>query len=220
MRVPLESPFCRVWYLRERFTRQTLGHVDPRISSPLPSLMRAIDDITSEALIDDMMLGQHADAFYIPGNYTAFLRSHIMPPLTEGVARAIGVANAHATGDDALAGAAPAARGLAPPTSDVALSLGHPTLSTAVTFQTLNGVLDELPLEPLGRRSLVLTLETQPYPEMGYTNQCLELIDTLMVMVRRREASLIFVGIEIPLPPAMGRKGWRAPALKRGGRVE
>ncbi|KAL7229528.1 hypothetical protein ACSBR2_008102 [Camellia fascicularis] len=108
-----------------------------------------------------MMLGQHADAFYIPGNYTAFLRSHIMPPLTEGVARAIGVANAHATGDDALAGAAPAARGLAPPASDVALSLGHPTLSTAVTFQTPNGVLDEQPLEPLGRRSLVLAPETQ-----------------------------------------------------------
>lgn len=32
---------------------------------------------------------------------------------------------------------------------------------------------------------------------MGYTSQCLELIDTLMVMVRRREASLISVGIGI-----------------------
>ncbi|KAI8032179.1 hypothetical protein LOK49_LG01G01310 [Camellia lanceoleosa] len=92
-----------------------------------------------------------ADAFYILENYTAFLRSHIMPPLTKGVTRAIRVANAHATGGDALAGAISAARGLPPSASDVALSLGHPTLSTAVIFQTPNGVLDELPLESLGR---------------------------------------------------------------------
>lgn len=78
-----------------------------------------------------------------------------MPPLTKRGAHAIGVANAHATGHDALAGAALATRGLAPPASDVAFSLGHPTLPTAVIFQTSNGVLDELPLE-------FLTPEIQP----------------------------------------------------------
>ncbi|GMP73555.1 hypothetical protein CsSME_00031275 [Camellia sinensis var. sinensis] len=57
---------------------------------------------------------------------------------------------------------------------------------------------------------------------MGYTDQCLELIDTLMVMVQRMEATLVFTEIEVPFsllaplynstPPAMrGREG-RAPA--------
>ncbi|GMP80700.1 hypothetical protein CsSME_00035705 [Camellia sinensis var. sinensis] len=38
----------------------------------------------------------------------------------------------------------------------------------------------------------------QPYLEMGYTNQCLELIDTLMLMIAP--------------PPSIRRRGGRAPA--------
>ncbi|GMP69190.1 hypothetical protein CsSME_00028538 [Camellia sinensis var. sinensis] len=115
----------------------------------------------------------------------AFLWSHIMPPLTEGVARIIEIVDAP-TASDALAGAAPPARGLTSPADNATFPLEYPSLSTA-------------------------------YPEMGCMDQCLELIDTLMVIVQRREASLVSLGIEVAAPPAMRERGGRAPSQRRGG---
>lgn len=63
----------------------------------------------------------------------AFLWSHIMPPLTEGVARIIGIINVPTT-SDALAGAASPTRGLTSPASDATFPLEYPSLPTAVTF--------------------------------------------------------------------------------------
>lgn len=200
MRLLLEGPFCRVWYLKERLTCQNLGHADPRILYLSPPLMRTANDITDRALIDHMMLGKHADVFYVPGDYTVFLWSYIMLQLTEGVALVVRVVDTPAT-SDALANATSAVRGPAPPASDVVLPFRHPALSITVTFHRLDGILDERPLKPLGQRSLVLAPKTRPYPEMGFMDQCLELINTLMVIVRRRETTLVSAGIEHPLLP-------------------
>ncbi|XP_028108141.1 uncharacterized protein LOC114307004 [Camellia sinensis] len=74
-----------------------------------------------------------------------------------------------------------------------------------------------LPLKMLPLLVLPLLLEC---PEMAYTDQCLELIDTLMLMVWRREVALISTRIEMAPPPAMRRSGGRALVRGRGGQDE
>ncbi|KAI8024152.1 hypothetical protein LOK49_LG03G02598 [Camellia lanceoleosa] len=119
-----------------------------------------------------MMLGQHVDAFYVHGDYTAFLRSHIIPPSTEGMAHVVRVGDAPAIGD-APVGVASAVKGPAPLAGD--------------------------------------------YLEMGYMDQCLEVIDTMMVMVWRREPALVSAGIEIAPSLSMRKKGGQALARGREG---
>lgn len=109
-----------------------MGHANPRIPSPPPPFIWIANDVIDGALVDDIMLGQHVDVF---------LRSHVMPHLTEGVVRIVGVADAPATGDDT-----PATRGPASPAGDAVFPLRHPVLPISITFQCRNGLLDELPL--------------------------------------------------------------------------
>lgn len=52
---------------------------------------------------------------------------------------------------------------------------------------------------------------------MGYMDQCLELVNTLMLMVGRREAALISIAVEIAPSSALRRRGGRAPARERRG---
>ncbi|GMP81611.1 hypothetical protein CsSME_00036259 [Camellia sinensis var. sinensis] len=73
-----------------------------------------------------------------------------MPPLTEGMACAIGVADDPIVGNEALIGVVPAAKAPALPAGDIALLFGHLALPTVITFQRPDGFLYELPLEPLG----------------------------------------------------------------------
>lgn len=74
MRVVLEGPFCRAWYLGKRFTHQTSGQANPCIPFPRPPpLLRTANDITDGALIDDLMMGLDTDLLHGPRDYTTFL---------------------------------------------------------------------------------------------------------------------------------------------------
>lgn len=75
----LEGPVCRAWYLEERFLRRSLGLPEPTM--PPPTYMRITERYTMQEMID-FTKGWDADFFRLKGDYTAFIQTYLMPPLT------------------------------------------------------------------------------------------------------------------------------------------
>lgn len=80
-RVLLEGPICRVWFLGERFLRQSLGLPKPVVPMPPPTYIRITERYTPQEMID-FMIGWDADLFRLDGDYTVFIQTYLMPALT------------------------------------------------------------------------------------------------------------------------------------------
>ncbi|GMP54659.1 hypothetical protein CsSME_00019746 [Camellia sinensis var. sinensis] len=77
----LEGPVCRAWFLGERFLRQTIGLPESVVPMPPPTYMRA----TEKFIFQEMMnftRGWGANFFLVEGDYTPFIQTYLMPPLT------------------------------------------------------------------------------------------------------------------------------------------
>ncbi|THG16071.1 hypothetical protein TEA_005606 [Camellia sinensis var. sinensis] len=81
MRNLLEGPFCLTWYLIERFVCQTIGLPTSVVPAPPPTSMTIANSLPVEVIVQ-FMAGQDARLFHGVGDYTEFIKTHIMPPLT------------------------------------------------------------------------------------------------------------------------------------------
>lgn len=119
---------------------QTLGLRAPFVPAPSPASMRTADSLPVEAIVQ-YMAGLDVDFFRGVGDYTTFIQTHLMPPLT-------GVCAGYAAGA-ALAGetahAAKADIGGAPPTVHVA---GWPAIPTTIPCWWPNGMVYQILIEP------------------------------------------------------------------------
>ncbi|KAL7248863.1 hypothetical protein ACSBR1_011112 [Camellia fascicularis] len=82
-RILLEGPVCRAWYLGERFLRQTLGLPEQIVPDPPPVHMRDIERFTLEQMTD-YTIGWDAEGFRGEGDYTEYVQTYIMQPLSSG----------------------------------------------------------------------------------------------------------------------------------------
>ncbi|GMP80760.1 hypothetical protein CsSME_00035751 [Camellia sinensis var. sinensis] len=96
LRILLEGPFCWTWYLGERFVRQTLGLPYPIVLAPPPLFIRTVNSLLVDAIVQ-FMAGDDANLYCGVGDYTAFIRTHLMLPLIG--ARAGGAADVLVTKD-------------------------------------------------------------------------------------------------------------------------
>ncbi|GMP54700.1 hypothetical protein CsSME_00019778 [Camellia sinensis var. sinensis] len=105
MRIRFEGLFGRAYYLGERFIRQTQGATDPDVPHPPSAGMSVVDDLRDGIGLDLLMIGDDGDRHHEPGDFTTFLRTRVMAPLTPGMARAIlEIGAAAAIGGDVPAG--------------------------------------------------------------------------------------------------------------------
>lgn len=79
---------------------QTLGSPAPIVSALPPPFMWTVDGLQVDAIVQ-FMAGQDADLFREVEDYTAFIQTHLMPPLSK--ARAGDAADAPAIGGAAHA---------------------------------------------------------------------------------------------------------------------
>ncbi|GMP81949.1 hypothetical protein CsSME_00036471 [Camellia sinensis var. sinensis] len=157
----------------QTFICQTRGVADPDIPHPPPASMR----------LDLLMIGEDGDRYHEPSDFTTFLRTWAMAPLTPGVARVVPeVTTALATGasDVPIRGA---------PT--VAPIPGLPVLLTEIVYMCPDGVIEQIPLEPIEKRDrrLVFARGVEQIPQV-YSDELLRAIDRLVIMVQRRQTAL------------------------------
>ncbi|GMQ10972.1 hypothetical protein CsSME_00053766 [Camellia sinensis var. sinensis] len=76
-----EGLVCRAWFLGERFLRQTMGLPEQVVSMAPPPFMRATERLIFQEMIQ-FTEGLEADYFRGEGDYSTFIRTHLMPPLT------------------------------------------------------------------------------------------------------------------------------------------
>ncbi|GMP41080.1 hypothetical protein CsSME_00011295 [Camellia sinensis var. sinensis] len=139
LQILLEGPFCRTWYLKERFVRQTLGLPDLIVPAPPPTSMRTADSLPIEAIVA-FMVGQDADLFRGVRDYIDFIRTHFMPSLTR--AHTADAAGVPATGGVVLAAELDACD--AAPAMHVA---GLQEILTAITYWRPKGIAHHILVE-------------------------------------------------------------------------
>ncbi|XP_028098435.1 uncharacterized protein LOC114298128 [Camellia sinensis] len=136
------------------------------------------------------MIGEDGDRHHEPGDFTTFLHTRVMAPLTPGVARAVPevvVALAAGAGDMLIGGA-----------SAVAPIPGLLLFPTEIMYMRPDGVINQIPLEPVEERDrkLVFALGVEQIPR-AYGDKLLQTIDRLLIMLRRRQTFLVTHGIEM-----------------------
>ncbi|GMP85730.1 hypothetical protein CsSME_00038774 [Camellia sinensis var. sinensis] len=77
----LDGPVCRAWFLGERFLRQSLGWPEPVVPMLPSTYMRVTERYTMQEMIN-FKRGWDADFFRLEGDYTAFIQTYLMLPLT------------------------------------------------------------------------------------------------------------------------------------------
>ncbi|KAI8029683.1 Protein MAIN-LIKE 2, partial [Camellia lanceoleosa] len=82
-RILLEGSVCRAWYLGERFLRQTLGLPEQIVPVHSPEHMRETERFTPKQMTD-YMIGWEADGFRGEGDYSKYVKTFIMRPLSGG----------------------------------------------------------------------------------------------------------------------------------------
>ncbi|KAI7988826.1 Protein MAINTENANCE OF MERISTEMS, partial [Camellia lanceoleosa] len=173
----------------KRFIRQTWGITDPDIPHPPPLDMRVVDKLHDGLKLDLLMIGKDGDRYHKAGDFTTFLHTRVMAPLTPGVARAmleIAVVSTARVGNVPVGGA----RAVAP-------IPGLPVIPTEIIYMRPDGVIEQIPLEPIEERDrrLVFALGVEQIPR-AYSDELLQTIDRLLIMVRRRQIALVTRGIE------------------------
>ncbi|GMP41659.1 hypothetical protein CsSME_00011680 [Camellia sinensis var. sinensis] len=136
------------------------------------------------------MIGEDGDRHHEPGDFTTFLHTRVMAPLTPGVARAVPevvVALAAGASDMLIGGA-----------SAVAPIPGLLLFPTEIMYMRPDGVINQIPLEPVEERDgkLVFALGVEQIPR-AYGDELLRTIDRLLIMLRRRQTVLVTHGIEV-----------------------
>ncbi|KAL7181420.1 hypothetical protein ACSBR1_040329 [Camellia fascicularis] len=138
---------CRCWsckdisfafyhrYFDTVVAHETLGLPTPVVLMPPSAFIRIVDSLSTEAIIQ-YMVGLDADYFRGEGNYTTFIRTLLMPPLT-GV---------HA--GDAVGALQEAKAGIGGAPSN-AQATGCPAIPTTILCCWPSGTIYQLPIEPL-----------------------------------------------------------------------
>lgn len=140
IRILFEGPFGQAYYLGERFIRQTRGVADPDIPHSSLSVIRVVDDLQDGLELDLLMIGEDSDRYHDPGDFTAFLHTRVMVPLTPSVARAMPEVAAAA----AAVGASGAPGGGAPAVASIPR---FPVIPTEIVYMRPDGVIEQIPLE-------------------------------------------------------------------------
>lgn len=140
MRILFKGPFGQAYYLGERFIHQTWGVANPNIPHPSPPGMRVVDDLQDGLELDLLMIGEDGDRHHKPDDFTAFLHTRVMVPLTPSVARAMPEVAAAAVAVGA--GGAPAGGALA-----VASIPRFSVIPTEIVYMRPDGVIERIPLE-------------------------------------------------------------------------
>ncbi|KAI8032895.1 hypothetical protein LOK49_LG01G03919 [Camellia lanceoleosa] len=79
--IRFKGPICCAWFLSERFVRQTLSSLAQFLPMAPPASMRETHKLFEEEVIQ-FMVGLDVDFFHMEGDYTTFIQTHLMPPLT------------------------------------------------------------------------------------------------------------------------------------------
>ncbi|KAI7979642.1 Protein MAINTENANCE OF MERISTEMS, partial [Camellia lanceoleosa] len=165
------------------------GVADPDVPYSHPTGMRVVDDLWDGFDLDLLMIGEDGDRHHEPGDFMTFLETWVMAPLIPGIACAIpAVAVAPAVG----VGDAPIGGGLA-----TAPIPRLPVLPTEIMYMCPDGVIEQIPLEPIEERDrkLVFAPCVEQIPR-AYGDKLLQTFDRLLIMVQRRQTALVTHGIE------------------------
>ncbi|GMP66529.1 hypothetical protein CsSME_00026852 [Camellia sinensis var. sinensis] len=154
----------------------TVRLLDSIIPMSPPESMRSADSLSVDT-VTQFMVGLDADYFRAKGDYTTFIQTHLMPPLT-GVRGSEG-AKAPIAREVRRATRA-RARG-APPTGQ---GTGWLEFPTAFTCWQHTAVAYQVPIEPAATSHELVGASIE------YTGSALELIASLMGMVQKRETLL------------------------------
>ena len=150
-RILLEGPVCRAWYLGERFLRQTLGLPEQIVPVHPPEHMRDTERFTVDQMVD-YTLGWAADDFRGEGDYSEYVRTFIMRPLSGGrradperpAAPAARVEVGAGVGSSQRARARVRGRGRA----QRGRGAGWPDLPTMLTYRGQSGEIYQIPFAP------------------------------------------------------------------------
>ncbi|KAI8014400.1 Protein MAIN-LIKE 2, partial [Camellia lanceoleosa] len=148
-RILLEGPVCRAWYLGERFLRQTLGLPEQIVPVHPPEHMWDTERFTAE-LMADYTIGWEADDFRGEGDYSEYVRTFIMRPLSGGrrVEREGPAAPAAGVGAGAGGGVPRRARVRGRGGVQRGRGTGWPALPALLTFRGQGGATYQIPFTP------------------------------------------------------------------------
>ena len=83
IRILLEGPVCRAWYLGERFLCQTLGLPEQIVPVHPPEDMRETERLTTEQMAD-YTIGWEVTRFRGVGDYREYVQTYIIRSLSGG----------------------------------------------------------------------------------------------------------------------------------------
>ncbi|KAL7212438.1 hypothetical protein ACSBR2_015179 [Camellia fascicularis] len=165
MRILFEGPFSQAYYLEERFIRHTRGVANPDIPHPPLPIMKVVDELQDGPQIDLLMLGEIGNRHHKPDDFTIFLHTRVMAPLTPGMARTVPeVAVAATAASDTPAGGALA----------VAPIPGFLVIPVKIMCIRSDGVIEQIPLERIEERDRRLVFA--PSIEQVYISLCFYLL--------------------------------------------
>ncbi|KAL7184930.1 hypothetical protein ACSBR2_026973 [Camellia fascicularis] len=206
-RILLEGLVCRAWYLGERFLRQTLGLPEQIVPVHPPEHMRETERFTTEQMAD-YMLGWEADGFRGEGDYSEYVRTFIMRPLSSGrrAERGRPVAPAAGAGAGAGAGASRRARVRGRGGVQRGRGTGWPALPMTMTYRGQGGATYQIPFAPPPADHELVDVRDLPPASSEYTRQSLELNASMLGMLQRTFDLLALYSIPPPfqIPPVGG----------------
>lgn len=146
--------------------------------------MRVVNSLCDGHQIDFLMLEEDNNQHHEPDDFTTFLQTQVMVPLTHGVARATPEFAAVAARGAAAAAAAPAP--------------GFPMIPTEVIYMRPDGVIEQIPFEHIEEtdRRLVFAHSVEQVPR-AYADDLVQMIDRLLLMVQRRQTARPLMGLSL-----------------------
>ncbi|KAF5932472.1 hypothetical protein HYC85_028643 [Camellia sinensis] len=145
----LEGPVCRAWYLGERFLRQTLGLPELIVPGPPPGHIRDTERFTAREM-REYTTGWGEEHHRGEGDYTEYIRTYIMRPLSGGRRAEEERPAAPAAGAGAGAGAGTSRRGRVHGRSGArgGQGTGWPALPTVLSYRGQDGATYQIPFAP------------------------------------------------------------------------
>ncbi|KAI7994534.1 Protein MAINTENANCE OF MERISTEMS, partial [Camellia lanceoleosa] len=186
LRILLEGPVCRAWYLGERFLRQTLGLPEQIVPGPPPTHMRDTEEFSLEHM-REYTTGWGVEHHRGEGDYAEYVRTYIMRPLSGGhrAERERPAAPVARVGAGAGGGASRRAGVRSRGGVQRGRGASWLALPASLTYRGQGGVTYQIPFAPPPADHEILMHLILLQASSEYTRQSLELNASMMGMLQR-----------------------------------